>query len=363
MLPAKIVRVVLGLALLGVFGVLVLFWEAYIHEHAAVSGDVTNLKDTDIVLVPDAPLVPDKNVMWCGTTSLAWNEAIKKMGGELHFQDPFPEAELLNRQVFTKADLDEGSYVVVADTEDHNVAEQIRDAIKSKFGESVTPRSLPDDSKRDPQRFTAYVCLNKDLEFPNPFNTNAPLLFEDRSVANFGFGRDPNKNENDNISTQVSVLSYVSDDNFVIRLKTKEDDEQVILAKIAPSKTLQATIDSVLPRIDSNSSWGVNPQDDLAIPKIDFDLTKTFTELEGRRLISGMRMDNITEGILFQLNEAGVKLTAFTTISVELAYDEHPPTPRHFIFDKPFLLLLKRSSSPRPYFALWVGNPTLLVAP
>ena len=33
----------------------------------------------------------------------------------------------------------------------------------------------------------------------------------------------------------------------------------------------------------------------------------------------------------------------------------------HFVFDKPYLLLLRRKGSEHPYFALWVNNPELLV--
>ena len=62
----------------------------------------------------------------------------------------------------------------------------------------------------------------------------------------------------------------------------------------------------------------------------------------------------------FQLNEKGAILkseavTVYATMAMA-------PTPHHeLIFDKPFLILLKEKDSPRPYFALWVGNSTLLV--
>jgi hypothetical protein len=31
------------------------------------------------------------------------------------------------------------------------------------------------------------------------------------------------------------------------------------------------------------------------------------------------------------------------------------------IFDRPFLILMKQAKSDQPYFALWVGNASLLV--
>jgi hypothetical protein len=43
------------------------------------------------------------------------------------------------------------------------------------------------------------------------------------------------------------------------------------------------------------------------------------------------------------------------------AIDVSGLTERNLVFDKPFLILLKRREAKRPYFALWVGNAELLV--
>jgi len=41
-----------------------------------------------------------------------------------------------------------------------------------------------------------------------------------------------------------------------------------------------------------------------------------------------------------------------------------PPLPVHvMIFDKPFLVLLKRSDAKNPYFAMWVANSELFLKP
>ncbi len=364
-------RIVSAIAAVALLSLAIFFWRNYEQKYPSVVGDVSDFKDTEIVVHPDVPLDPNKNVIWCGTMALAWNEAIRKLGGELHFTAPSREADLLNRQEFTKADLDEESYVIVADSENNRVSDKIRENLKEKFGSAVPARLVPDDSGQDSQKFDIYACLYKSLEFPIPFHENVLLWFDFRQVANFGFGLEPEVSREyssgDNIvRSQVSVLSYVSDDNFVIRLKTGEDKDQLILAKIAPGKTLQTTIDSVLPAVKADTYWGVGDHDELAIPKLDFDLMKEFTELEGPYLTPSVQIDKIAENIIFKLNETGVKLTSFTTISATLGWagsNQPPPPPCHFIFNKPFLILLKRESSPRPYFALWVGNPTLLVSP
>ncbi len=72
---------------------------------------------------------------------------------------------------------------------------------------------------------------------------------------------------------------------------------------------------------------------------------------------------SVAENIVFRLTERGAELKGFATISETLAAVFPAAKPLDLIFNKPFLVLLKRESSPRPYFAMWVGNPTLLVSP
>ena len=42
------------------------------------------------------------------------------------------------------------------------------------------------------------------------------------------------------------------------------------------------------------------------------------------------------------------------------ASNEPPPKPRHFVFDRPFLVWLKQRDGDAPYFALWVENAELM---
>ena len=44
----------------------------------------------------------------------------------------------------------------------------------------------------------------------------------------------------------------------------------------------------------------------------------------------------------------------------ESAKDETPPIFIELIFDKPFLLYIKKKDAPLPYLAIWIGNTELL---
>ncbi len=103
----------------------------------------------------------------------------------------------------------------------------------------------------------------------------------------------------------------------------------------------------------------------MAVPKLNFDLRKDFHELEGLTLEPGptakiktrLTLTKAQQLVRFQLNEKGAILKSEATITMKaLAI-----MPGHqLIFDRPFLILMKQTGSPKPYFALWVGNASLL---
>jgi hypothetical protein len=107
--------------------------------------------------------------------------------------------------------------------------------------------------------------------------------------------------------------------------------------------------------------------DYLRVPQLNFDLRRSFHELEGltldptpaAKMKDKLIVQQVIQRVRFQLNERGAVLKSEAAMSVGAAANSTQP--RALVFDKPFLILLKQRNSPRPYFALWVGNPTLLV--
>ena len=60
------------------------------------------------------------------------------------------------------------------------------------------------------------------------------------------------------------------------------------------------------------------------------------------------------QSIRFRLDERGAVLKSEAASAGGDGY-------RQMVFNKPFLILLKRRDAGKPYFALWVGDPELLV--
>ncbi len=327
--------------------------------------DVSTLKDTQLVAHPDVPLAADQNVLWCGTLQLAWNEAVGLVGEKLHFDRQVPEVDLLNRMDFTRKDLDPDSYVALADFEVNHVEDEIRAALEKTFQGAASPELIPPKPPHPgPDDFVAYAYLYKNLAFATPFPDHSPLNFGTTAVKAFGF--DSEGQRPPGALEQVEINDYHSPNDFVIELKTKAANDELILAKVPPAATLEATISSVLGRLGQHSISIVGPGDMLAVPKLNFDLRRDFSELEGlvlepspgakihRRLV----ISKAEQLVRFQLNEKGAILKSEAVIAMKAM----AMRPRHMmIFNQPFLILMKQKDSSRPYFALWVGNASLLV--
>jgi hypothetical protein len=340
--------------------------------------DVSKLKDTQLVVHPDAPLHKDQNVLWCGTLQLAWNKAIDLVGEKLHFvgqgDEDLPtqaerEVDLLNQMDFTDKDLDAASYVAVADFERNNVEDEIRAALAKTFHGAASPELIPEKpANPGPDDFVAYAYLYKNLVFANPFADNKPLIFGKQKVKDFGY-LDNRAQLPDKVFGQVVIYNYRSEDDFIIRLKTKSPDDELILAKVPPGATLETTMAAVLKRMTPDKVESATEDDELAIPKLNFDLKRNFSELEGlvlqpspnAHIKSKLVVSKVEQLVRFQLNEKGAILKSEAVIAMAALAMANPPKPHIMIFDRPFLILMKQANSDHPYFALWVGNASLLV--
>jgi serine protease inhibitor len=107
-----------------------------------------------------------------------------------------------------------------------------------------------------------------------------------------------------------------------------------------------------------------NEDDKVEIPLIEFNLAKTFDEISGSNFTSDQRSFIITE--LFQrnafvLNENGAEVESEVEfVVVESAEEIGEPKPKMMIFDKPFVVFLKRKDAENPYFGIYIANNELL---
>jgi len=339
-------------------------------EEGLLTADAAELRRTVVTPVLETPLAGGKNVLWCGSFQLAWNEACTLVGEDLQFVDEHSTVSLLNQKTFTEGDLDAESYVAVADFVRNDVFGQIERQLEDKFVGRATPRLIPSRALTPrPQDIVAYAYLFKHLEFGVPFERiEQPIVFGDRNVACFGIGEEY-KHEHDRMRSQLAILDYRDHDDFVIELRTTSDDDRLILAKIQPAAALGATVTAVQQRAAAAQPTSPEFDDVLKAPKFNFDVTRRYRELEGKRLLvnnpqvaDDLQILSAVQNVRFQFDEQGVRLRSESHIAIGCAAQPRPPEERRMmVFDKPFLVMLQRRDSDTPYFALWVDNPELLV--
>lgn len=349
------------------------------------STPVDQLKSTTIAPHLSVKLVPECNLLWCGTFQMAWNECVKLTGGPLRFVPDAPLAADMNRQEFRREYADESNCVVVADFVRNDVYGQIERALRAKASPSDYASHQPDRTHAvRPQDIVAYAYLQTDLRFPLPFERlDNRLTFLGTRVAAFGIGPE-RKTDQERLYPQVWIHEYRDRNDFVVELDSGHQGDRLILAKIKPGETLLATIQGVEKRLvtlpaSRNPACLTEKQkeqvqqhigisgDVLMIPKMAFDLTRRYSELIGRFLVPArksiagdLQLQDAVQTIRFEMDERGVELRSSSQMSFGCSATPSPPNNRWMVFDGPFLLMLQREKAPLPYFAVWIANTGLL---
>lgn len=326
--------------------------------------DSAQLKQTRITCVMDEPVISGTNLVYCSTFQLAWNEL--KDGiikSDIRMQDEPPMVELFNKGLATKKDISDSAYMAMAGFGRDGIVDKINQALKGKFQDQAPKVSEQVGS----DEILAYAFLYKNLKFKYVFGKSKyPIDFKaasgNISVKGFGIDVDVEIPDYEEVVKQVSILDYQSDDDFIIRLLTTSVDDEIIMAKINPGKTISEMISTVQSRIKRGTPASFGSRDILSIPKIDFNVSHSYNELLNKNFTNKGWQEyfirKALQAIRFRLNEIGVilKSESRSIYSKGSSY-----VARRLVFDKPFLIYLKEKDGQSPYFAMWVDNPELLV--
>jgi hypothetical protein len=342
-------------------------------DEGLVVASADSLRTTTVTPHMEAPIAPGLTVLWCGTFQLVWNEICTLIGEDLHFTADPPMVAAMNRKAFTRGDLDEASYVAVAGFIRDGIKERIPRALEERFHGAARPSALPPwDRTPRPQDIVGYAYLFKLLEFPNRFERlDDPLDFAGARVAAFGLG--PYKSAQSRMLPQVRIHDYAGPDDFVIELETKATKDSLVLAKVAPAATLAETAAAALARLRPEPPTAA-PGDLLAVPLVNFDVTRAYSELyspsggpplrvvaANPQVAKDLEVLSAVQNIRFQMDEEGVRLKSDSHMSIGCMARTAAPVAHLLIFDKPFLILMKRQGAAAPYFALWMGSAELMV--
>jgi len=341
---------------------------------AIVKGDAKQFPQTVVSPHDEAPIRPGKNVLWCSTFQLVWNEACRYAGGGIHMEREPAVVPILNKKNASQDDVDRASCLVLSGLVEQGIIGKIREELARKFEGQASPDLLNSIELSRPDGYLAYAYLFRALPFRYPLKRqDEPLTFGTAKVASFGLRNVTGRVDEMTRAEQIKVLDYKNGDDFIVALQPEDKNERIVLAKIAPADTLPKTVAAARSRIAA-SDPGSGPDrwkrewqrefhigESLVVPLLDFELWKQYDELCGKTIttpgpLHGMPIVAALQAIRFRLDEHGAILKSEATMVKGMAESE----PRQLIFDKPFLILLERRDARRPYFALWVDNTELL---
>lgn len=320
--------------------------------------DKKELKETKGVEV--VPTLSDKvsaDTSWCPTFQLIWNDFKNDIVKEdIKFDEKSDILDNLNKEDFTTKDISDNYYYKIYGRKNLELKSKIENAIKEKFNQTSDILDQFDwsndalDSGEDViDRYFLYSMLYREFEFNKKFDTFNDKFKEIENVKYFGIIKD-----NDEIRDQIKVYYYNDENDFAIKLITKNNDEVIVI-----KNPKGETFEEIYNNIKGKETTDFNSDDNFMMPKIDFNVLREYNELENRKIetIDGIyTIEKAIQGIKFSLDEKGGKVKSEAGMDVKFETTASDKKIRNFYVDDTFALLLKESNKEKPYFALRVDD-------
>lgn len=320
--------------------------------------DKKELKETKGVEV--VPTLSDKvsaDTSWCPTFQLIWNDFKNDIVKQnIKFDKKLDMLDNLNKEDFTKNDISDSYYYKIYGRKNLELKNKIETAIKEKFNQTSDILDQFDwsndalDSGEDViDRYFLYSMLYRKFEFNKKFDTFNDKFKEIENVKYFGIIKD-----NDEIRDQIKVYYYNDENDFAIKLITKNNDEVIVI-----KNPKGETFEEIYNNIKGKETTDFNSDDNFMMPKIDFNVLREYNELENRKIetVDGIyTIEKAIQSIKFSLDEKGGKVKSEAGMDVKFETTASDKKIRNFYVDDTFALLLKESNKEKPYFALRVDD-------
>ena len=321
-------------------------------------GPSQKLKQTVIVPTLESSVPEGKSAIWVGTLPMAW-QALEKVAGPMEL----PQAKQLAAQLRAtpSPELAAQSYYVAAGFHKDGILERIRRELPVRF--PMAPR--PEDAS--PMGVAmVYAYLEAAIGFEHEFRINDdPLRFKAAAgtvTPVYAFGV-PEKDSGKGDTTyrgQVEVLFH-DDEGFAVDLSCRTKPYQIVLARLPRAATLAAALAQVKKR--TGQRRGLASDAVLLVPFMHWQVDHRFRELEKQVIVNKSHppdsfIGQAMQSIRFKLDTKGVEVTARTRLESDWSQG-----PEHLIFDRPFLIVLRKRGTSAPFFVMWVDNAELLQRP
>lgn len=297
-------------------------------------------KNSNITMKPTYESTIDENTinnLWVGTLDLAWKELEKKIGqNKIELEENVEIANELNASKFSKEMLDSNDYKI-------NVE-----------------RTITGGYKID-------ATLNKELNFLEVFDNfsndyNWTFGDSEELIKYFGI----NNASLESMNKNVEILFYNRtgnkpvDNDFAVKLKTKEGDE-IILYRTDDNKTFEEYYNEIKDKTNAyTGNREFSEKDELIVPYVRVNGMIYYDELYSKNIknTKGLYFTDVIQNVNFSLNERGCNLSSKATMVTE--YLSVSMDTRYCHFKDKFVIFMKEANSDNPYFALKVDNTDIL---
>ena len=358
------------------FGAYLLRSIGYSQLATTFSGKSGLLERTRIVPTLDTPHPQNKNVIWCSSFQLAWNRMKDDVIGKpVEVVGAKELAARLNVAEQSDADLEAESFYAAAGRVKDGIIRQIHKEMAAKFPSHPVPDF--NEVAGYPKGILSYSYLTANVPFKYPFRqVKREFTFTDSNgiETNVGaFGVWGLHAVYKRMREQVEVL-YVQEDSeandrdlrmkeFAVDLCRHSEPYQVVAAVVEPKASLAETLDYVHGKIAESrqSEWYkqmsvLGSNDVVRAPEMFWEIDHRFDELIGKVVANtnpAMPIIEARQAIKFKLDRYGAMLESESHFTAAAS-------PRYFIFNRPFLVYIKKRDCEQPFFVMWVDNAELL---
>lgn len=320
--------------------------------------DKKELKETKgVEVVPTLSDKISKDTSWCPTFQLIWNDFKNDIVKQnIKFDKKLDMLDNLNKEDFTKNDISDSYYYKIYGRKNLELKSKIENAIKEKFNQKSDILDQFDwsndalDSGEDViDRYFLYSMLYREFEFNKKFDTFNDKFKDIKNVEYFGIIKESNL-----IRNQIKVYYYNNENDFAIKLITKNNDEVIVI-----KNPKGETFEEIYNNIKDKQTTSFNSDDNFMMPKIDFNVLREYSELENKEIetIDGIyTIEKAIQSIKFSLDEKGGKVKSEAGMDVKFETTASDKKIRNFYVDDTFALFLKESNKDKPYFALRVDD-------
>ncbi len=297
------------------------------------------------------------NYIYGAAINLAWQDLNRNILGSDLVLDTKDDVALnyvenFNHSSFSQIDLDEGSYYVKSGYGQNTVNE-----INKKCREKFPKKSFKELSLQlSDLEIISYAYFLKTVEYPVEFAKKGNVNFMGENVS--GFFSDTKEQDKN-----VEILKYWSDNKFIISLKLKNPEDELILAKGFELDDLEEVINQIN-SLDDKDIETLGSDEFFSMPNLHLDYTRDYKEIIGK-FLKNKRFEKyfigeMFENIKFDLDNKGARVENEAVVVSHLLGGVLNSKPRMFVLDKPFWVIMKKVGSSSPYFLLGVNNTNLM---